>query len=344
MKNAVKRFVKNFPLLDKGIRKGRTVFRNMVAPHAKETFERSVVRNITNGTQLNGHDSEEPCFHEVRNLAEFLEYEKKMKTIYAKRSQVEKLLAMGQGDFRLVGYDPMINRQVPFKVDYQFSTSAIDNVKVPNYRESLHSEATGSNSRIRATVLAMRHLTNNNRNLHVYLTEQVTRLYGYCRSHFSKVVGSEYLGSNIQKGTVINGIRHEDVTDLSFADDSFGLIVTLEVLEHVPNYKKAYAELFRCTRKGGIVLISVPFVTTNHDNLIRSTIDDKGEIKHILPEEYHGDPVNPKGGILCFQYFGWQMLDELRQAGFTDVKSVFIWSLYYGILGKDIMVISAQKS
>ncbi len=44
-------------------------------------------------------------------------------------------------------------------------------------------------------------------------------------------------------------------TELPLADDSFDFIICVEVLEHVPNYKKAVEEMMRVLKKNGKIII-----------------------------------------------------------------------------------------
>jgi len=53
-----------------------------------------------------------------------------------------------------------------------------------------------------------------------------------------------------------------DIFNLDFSDDYWDATICIEVLEHVNNPQKAVDELRRVTKKGGIVLLSTPFLTT----------------------------------------------------------------------------------
>src|SRR6266498_3546130 len=50
-----------------------------------------------------------------------------------------------------------------------------------------------------------------------------------------------------------------DLTKLTFEDSSFDFIVCSEVLEHIKNHESAFSELARVLRKGGTMLITVPY-------------------------------------------------------------------------------------
>ena len=52
---------------------------------------------------------------------------------------------------------------------------------------------------------------------------------------------------------------HQDLTGLTYADNSFDLCMSFEDLEHIPNYKKAIAELYRVTTPGWACFIEYAF-------------------------------------------------------------------------------------
>ncbi|RFM29103.1 class I SAM-dependent methyltransferase [Deminuibacter soli] len=134
---------------------------------------------------------------------------------------------------------------------------------------------------------------------------------------------------------------HQDLTALTYPDNAFDVSLSFEDLEHIPDYKKAVAELFRVTKKGGHVLLSTPFVIENDKTLVRATIDSTGKITHLQTPEYHGDPMNPQG-ILCFYHFGWDLLDDFRKAGFSAVKIITGYDTGKMMLGLQLFIM-AQK-
>jgi hypothetical protein len=66
--------------------------------------------------------------------------------------------------------------------------------------------------------------------------------------------------------------------------------------------------------------------------LVRARVLAGGEIEHLLEPEYHGDPLS-EDGCLCYQHFGWDMLDDLRAAGFASVWACVYWSPRCAYLG-----------
>jgi SAM-dependent methyltransferase len=147
----------------------------------------------------------------------------------------------------------------------------------------------------------------------IYVTEQTTALYRHLCSSYARVTGSEFLGTSIPLGSINpQGIRNETLTALTFADSTFDVILAFEVLEHIPDYSRAVSEMFRVLRPGGRLLFSVPFLIDRVETLVRARLNPDGSVTHLAEPEYHGDPLSPEG-ILCFQHFGWDLLDGMRQ-------------------------------
>jgi hypothetical protein len=86
---------------------------------------------------------------------------------------------------------------------------------------------------------------------------------------------------------------------------------------------------------------SVPFIPTSSENSIRAKVED-GKITHMQPPEYHGDPLS-ESGVLCFQHFGWEMLDQVRDAGFRDAYALCYQSREFGYLGGESYMFVATK-
>ncbi len=165
----------------------------------------------------------------------------------------------------------------------------------------------------------------------VYITEQVTPLYRWLHARVADLEGSEFLAS--APGEVNQeGIRNEDLTSLSFASNSFDRILSFEVLEHVPDFRSALAEILRCLRPAGKLILSAPFLWNLSETLVRASVLESGEIVHHLPPDYHGNPIDPKGS-LCYYYFSFDLLDVMRELGFANVLVHEYWSKGYVYLG-----------
>ena len=134
-----------------------------------------------------------------------------------------------------------------------------------------------------------------------------------------------------------SGVRNESITKLTFDTNKFDVILSFDVLEHVPEYLDGFKECLRCLKPGGTLFFTVPF-TGLEKTITRARINSDGSITHIFPAEYHGDPLKNEG-CLCFHHFGWDMLVALRSIGFVDVFALIYYSIEFGYLGKGEQII-----
>ena len=69
----------------------------------------------------------------------------------------------------------------------------------------------------------------------------------------------DYLSSDIDPGR-IGAMAKIDLTDIAFGTDTFDVIVSSHVLEHIENDRKALSELYRVLKPGGWAIIQVPII------------------------------------------------------------------------------------
>lgn len=74
--------------------------------------------------------------------------------------------------------------------------------------------------------------------------------------------GDTYIGLDREKMGLVDIIG--DAPHLPFKDGSFDAVTCISVLEHVENPKKVLSEIYRVTKAGGKVFISVPFILNYH--------------------------------------------------------------------------------
>jgi SAM-dependent methyltransferase len=129
---------------------------------------------------------------------------------------------------------------------------------------------------------------------------------------------SEYF-ADAEPGACRGGVRCEDVQRLSYADASFDVITHTEVLEHVPDDARAFAELHRVLRPGGTMLFTVPLYG-GYPTIERARLRD-GEVAHLMEPAYHTDPLRGEG-ILAFRDYGLDIVERLRAAGFAEASVV----------------------
>lgn len=274
----------------------------------------------------------------IHNINENKQHSSRNAESYLQSVEYENNLAKKSGrEFTVKGVSYPANKYVDFKVDYLYSDG-----KNINWRERLVCPITGLNNRLRSSIHLLDFELTPYPDSDIYITEQVTPLFDYLKQKYKKLIGSEYLGDKVNGGEMLRGIRHEDMTKLSFGNNTFDYYLSFECFEHIPEYKKAIGEIHRVLKDNGVFMGTFPFSRNDYNNIIRARLDDKGNIVHLMEPEYHGDPVSEKG-ILCFTVFGWELLDEFRAVGFRDVYVILFWSDVFGYLGGEQVIFIAKK-
>lgn len=216
----------------------------------------------------------------------------------------------------------------------------------PNWREELSCRHCRLINRSRAALALFRELGTGRPPASLYLTERLTRVYHWLRQRHPECVGSEYAGPGRRAGSSswqrFRRVRHEDVTALSFARASFDAVLSFEVLEHLPNHLPALAEFARVLRPGGLLLLTAPFDPQLERSRQRARLHPDGRIEHLFEPIYHRDPLR-RQGVLCWQDFGWDLLDALRSGGFEQVALVAAWDPLHGHAGGPQWMVSATR-
>ena len=286
-------------------------------------------------------------FYRFRSYEEYQDHKRHAAAEYRRRRQVELSLIRRDGDcFYVDGYCAVCRKPTKFQVGFMYSyQNAADGQPIPNWRGSISNCIDcGHVNRVRLILHVLQDIVRPQTDTRIYITEQTTSLFKRLQSHHPQLTGSEYLGDSLPWGAYRNGIRNEDMTRLSFTDESFDLILSFDVLEHVTDDLAAFADCYRCLAPGGTLVFTAPCNLDNVRDIVRARMRSDGTIEHLMnPPEYHGNPVDPENGSLCFRYFGWESIDQLHSVGFDDVQVLSAWSRDLGYLGGEQIVFLATK-
>lgn len=260
-----------------------------------------------------------------------------------RRQQVEAAYISATEPIITRGFCFVCGCEVDFHTDFSFGFNQLDGSMVPNWRERMVCPRCRLNNRMRASIHLFHLLCAPTPESCFYLTEQTTPLFSWFKNNYTHVTGSEFLGDAIALGALDSaGIRNENLAELTFAAEQFDAILSFDVFEHIPDYLQAFRSCLRCLKPGGSLFFSVPFALQSKSHIVRAEIDASGEIHHLLPPEYHGDPLSSEG-CLCYYHFGWELLDQLRSLGFRDASAYLYWSDHFGYLGGEQLVFRAVK-
>ena len=261
---------------------------------------------------------------------------------------IDDQLLLSRHPFTIPAYCSGCEKITTIKIDWLFggwsnSTPSIN----PAWTETGTCEICGLNSRMRALLEFIKTRLEILKIRRVYIAEQITPMYQTLRKIFPSLIGSEYLGPNAIGGKRYRKdkllfLRHEDLTNLSFPSNNIDLMISLDVYEHIPNYPRAFSEAYRVLTNKGILIFTIPFFYNTKSTIIRASVDKNGNTIYHLPPEVHGNPIS-KDGSLCFQNFGWDILDTIRKAGFTKAQASLYWGPWQGHLGFPFFIFSATK-
>ncbi|MBA4407003.1 hypothetical protein C0389_06995 [bacterium] len=280
--------------------------------------------------------------NKITSYKDFMNYSELMQNEFREREVYEKNLLTNDDSFTVRGYCAVCLTQVDFQVDFQYSNN-LNGIKTPNWRERLVCPKCNLNNRNRAAIHLIQKNVQPDNNAKIFIAEQTTPLYQYLKENYTNTIGSEFLGDKIMFGASnSDGIRNEDFTNLTFSDNTFDTVLSFDVFEHIPEFQKAFSESYRILKPGGKLLFTVPFNRNAETNLTRA-IFENGELKHLFPPEYHGDPLNLSDGCLCYYHFGWEVLEQLKAVGFEDSYLQSFYSKEYGYLGAEQLFIIAEK-
>jgi SAM-dependent methyltransferase len=135
----------------------------------------------------------------------------------------------------------------------------------------------------------------------------------YLRRTFPHLTVSE-LFDDVPPGAFRDGVQCQDAQRLTYGDAAFDLVTSTEVLEHVPDDRRAFGELHRVLRPGGLLIFTVPLMDAP-DTIERARLEN-GAIVHLREPEYHGDRLRGRRAVLAFRTYGLDILHRLRDAGF----------------------------
>ena len=87
----------------------------------------------------------------------------------------------------------------------------------------------------------------------------------------------------------------------TFPDESFDLVVTQDVMEHVLDPEAAFSEIARTLRPGGAHVFTTPI----HPGLMtseRRARERDGAIEYLAEPEYHGNPIDEAGSLVTIDW------------------------------------------
>ncbi len=150
-------------------------------------------------------------------------------------------------------------------------------------------------------------------------------------SNLPKYICSEYFDNVVPGAKNSDGVLCEDLQSLSFPDNSFDLIITQDVFEHIRNPDLAWNEIKRVLKPDGYHIFTIPFYF-DRNTFNRIDVSSNEDI-FIVPPMYHGDQLRNEG-IVVYNDFGIDLFQYLESLGlptevfFNKYSDEYAYSIY----------------
>ncbi len=131
--------------------------------------------------------------------------------------------------------------------------------------------------------------------------------------------------------------QSENLEDQTFADDSFDLVISQDVMEHVFDPDAAFREIARTLKPGGAHIFTTPLVNKHNPTECCATIDQDGNVEHLREPEYHGNPIDASGSLVTFRW-GYDITQRIHAATGHSTTLVSLDDLSKGIRAEYIEV------
>ena len=144
-------------------------------------------------------------------------------------------------------------------------------------------------------------------------------LIGPFRKLFHKLPGhcNSYFWEDVPPGEFREDVQCQDLMNLTYEDNSFDLVLSSDIFEHVRKPFAGFQEVNRVLKPGGFHIFSIP---SDHPMPFETVyrVDTSGpEDVYILPRHYHSAPMGGKS--LVYTDFGEDMVEIMAGDG-IDLK------------------------
>jgi len=169
----------------------------------------------------------------------------------------------------------------------------------------------------------------------VYELSSKGALVRYLRGHFRSLYLSEFFDT-VQPGDFYRGVQCQDVQALLLPDDSFDLVTSTEVFEHVPDDCRGFNEIARVLKRGGRFVFTVPLLDSE-ETLERVKVGADGLLTFLTTPEYHFDRLRGAGKVLAFRTYGRDICQRLAETGFEAAIQI-LDEPAIGVLNQQVIV------
>lgn len=161
------------------------------------------------------------------------------------------------------------------------------------------------------------------------------------KTRVKNYIASQYY-PNHTFGSMINDCRNEDLESQTFKNESFDIVVTQDVMEHIYDPAKAFSEIARTLKRGGAHIFTVPIINKHNNTEVWALKGNNGDPVFLKTPEWHGNPVDEKGSPVTM-HWGFDIVDFIKEKSGLQTKIEYINNLDLGIQAEYIEVLVSKK-
>ena len=105
-----------------------------------------------------------------------------------------------------------------------------------------------------------------------------------------------------------------NLEQIDFRGETFDIVLSSDVMEHVRNCEKAHVEINRILKTGGTYIFNVPYNEKSEADIVLVDTSADEDV-YLCRPHYHGDPLT--SGILSYRIFGRSLIGALSDIGFN---------------------------
>lgn len=158
------------------------------------------------------------------------------------------------------------------------------------------------------------------------------RCKGYLPSHYFP---------DVPGGGAKQGVRCENLEQMTFAGETFDMVITQDVLEHVLQPDKAFAEISRILKPGGAHLFTVPYYA-GRKTKVRARLSGH-DIEYLDVKIFHGNPIDSEGSLVVTEW-GDDLFDFIYLSSGMTTAVYKVIDRKLGIDGEFLEVFVSTKS
>ena len=155
-----------------------------------------------------------------------------------------------------------------------------------------------------------------------------------------KYIPSQYFQSELRE---IDGFLNINLENQNLPSESIDLFISLDVMEHVFNPDRAFREIFRTLKPGGVAIMTFPITKGQVLATTQRAIISDNVITHLTEPIFHGNPIDPNGSLVTIDY-GYDIHQEIAKWANFSVEIVRFHKPEIGVIGEYTDVVVCYKT